>query len=758
MLMKKLFLIFVLIFSVFAEDIGERFAAPQPLRPLILSLSGGGARGLAHIGVLKYFDEVGIIPDTIVGTSMGAVVGALYASGYTATEIYNILKPLSKGNLLFGNANTKSMRNKRQETLVTLRLDSDFNIVLPKSLASPQLLDGILGASVISAQMSSGGNFDKLPIPLRIWTTNLSAGGSQMHREGDILQIMKASAAAPGLMPPVRIGDDWHIDGGLRANIPLLDSVKRHDNIVLAIDVTSDKGDVRHLNSIVDVITLAVAMGMNEAEIRNAGLADFIVSPLEEGISNTDFFLFEEIVQAGYIAAKIAVEGSPKLQSYKNRNKTIVIPPTEFYVKAIELEGLGRTREWYLNRILSMDLSRPMTQERIERVTRIAEATEFFESFHITGRNDTLTAVVLEKERRSLGLGVRVDNHNLAEILAVPRYDNILGLGLSAGGVFHFGYLRKKILGELNLTLPIKQSFNWFVDFSGYISSQRLVSRQVSDAAHHNDRQIISYSESDIAKNGINAITGFEFLNSVSIFGGFRNETYRSRQSQGGDVSFAFGDDNNKIRMIMTGVESDYRDDTYFPSSGGRHRFWLSNASGEWGSRDRFTTINGFTSFVIPLNCKHTLIPLIHGTWADNNLPSAMRYYIGGGRYEDITSATNILYTIPFAGVGNRGLFADNFIKLELCWRYQFTRRQPLYLSLFVNVGDLWNYDHYSGAGNTIREYFNDIPVGIETELAYRTIIGPIRFSWSRLVSGNFQESFDIKRSNIFRFSAGFDF
>ena len=749
--MKRIFLIFLIVFCTFADDFSDE-------KPLILSLSGGGARGLAHIGVLKYFDEVGIIPDTIVGTSMGAIVGTLYASGYSAREIYDILKPLSKGNLLYGNANSKSLRNKRQTTLVALRLDREFNVILPKGIASPQLLDGILGASVISAQMSSGGDFDKLPIPLRIWTTNLSAGGSQMHREGDILQIMKASSAAPGLMPPVRIGDDWHIDGGLRANIPLLDSIKRDGDFVFAVDVTSEKeNDGKRLNSIVDVIRLSVAMGMKESEIRNTGLADIVVVPLCEGIKNTEFFLFDELVEAGYIAAKIAVENSPEFQIYKNRDKIIARPPSEFFVSAIELDGLRRAREWYLQRILDMNLEKPMTEERIERITRIAEATEFFESFHITGHDDTLTAVVLEKERRSIGFGIRVDNHNLAEILAAPRYDNILGLGVSAGGIFHIGYLRKKILGEVVWTIPIKQSFNWYLDFNGYMSSQRLVSRQIDDTTH-TDKEIINYSESDITKNGINLISGFEFANSVAIFGGFRNEKYKSRQSKEGDVAFDFGEGNNKINMIITGIESDYRDDAYFPTSGGRQRFWLSGAAKEWGSRDRFFTINGFASFVIPINRAHTLIPLIHGTWADQELPSTMRHYIGGGRYEEFTSASNILYTIPFAGVENRGLFADNFFMFELCWRYQFTQRFPLYFSLFTNVGNIWNYYKNNDIGDAARDFFTNIPVGLETELAYRTIIGPVRLSWSRIIHGEFYENFNIKPKNVIRFSAGFDF
>jgi outer membrane protein assembly factor BamA len=136
-----------------------------------------------------------------------------------------------------------------------------------------------------------------------------------------------------------------------------------------------------------------------------------------------------------------------------------------------------------------------------------------------------------------------------------------------------------------------------------------------------------------------------------------------------------------------------------------------------------------------------------------------MRYYIGGARRERFVSATDILYTVPFAGVEDRGLFADNFFMFELCWRYQFSKKYPIYFSIFADGGNLWNYAKKSGSGEKMSEsFFRNLPVGIETELAMKIPVGPVRFSWSRLISGEFYENFGLSRKNIFRFSAGFDF
>ncbi|MCL1945697.1 MAG: patatin-like phospholipase family protein [Chitinivibrionia bacterium] len=750
--MKKIILIFALAFLGFAEE-----------KPFVLSLSGGGARGFAHIGVLKYFEESGVVPDTIIGTSMGAVIAALYACGYSAQEIYDMLKVLSNTDVLFQKTGAEFLRENRKASILNLKIDRSFNFVLPLGFISYKKLDEIIASKLISAQMKSGGDFDKLPIPLRIVTTDILQKRPQIHKSGDIFQITKASAAIPGILSPVKINDSWHVDGGFRANIPLLDSVKNDDIFTFAVNATSAEEKEININTFADVVVLSMTIGMDDEKSKNADFADIIISPLEnKNVKNYHFHLFDDIVKAGYESAKKAVENCDEMNVYKkNRKKTYQNGNGGFSVKDIKFDGLKKTNEEYLRGILWFDTNKKITEKKIERVIKTANSIDIFDDFYFTGSNDTLIATAREKDEFSVDIGVRFDNRNLMEMFVAPLFSNLFGFGISHGYEFQLGFLRKRMLADVSWYLPLSRSFLFSLGFSGYLSSQRLVSREVDDTTDV-DLSTIYYSESDIVKNGINLIGSFDFLNSASLFGGLRNERYSSTQSQTGDVEFSFSNQNNKITMFFAGIKADWRNDRYFPSHGGEHRFWLSGASDYFGSDRQFLTINGYLSFAIPIGERNTVVPFILGTWSDQTLPSVMRYYIGGSRGNNLASPANILNIVPFAGLRERELFADKFFMFQLCWRYQFTKKYPLYFSLFTDVGNIWNYSNplelYASQESIKESFFHNIPIGIESELGFKTPFGPIRFSYSRLITGEFYENFDIKRKNIFKFSAGFDF
>ena len=757
--MKKIILIFAFVFLGFAEK-----------KPLVLSLSGGGARGFAHIGVLKYFEERGVVPDTIIGTSMGAVVAALYSCGYLSDEIYDILRVFSYTDVLFQKPDAEFLRDNRSSSVLKLQIDKNLNFVLPLGFISSRKLDEIIAPKIISAQIKSGGDFDKLPIPLRIVTTDILQNKPQIHKSGDIYQTAKASAAVPGILPPVKLGGSWHVDGGLRANIPLLDDVKLGGSFVFAVNTTSDEEKEISVNTFADIVILSMTMGMEDEALRNAEFADIVISPLENmNIKNYHFHLFDDIFIAGYAAAKRAIENSDKMDVYMGNYRTFDKNDNGgFFAKGIKFDGLKKTKKGYLQRITSFNADEKITEKKIERIIKTANSIDFFDDFYFTSSNDTLIANVREKSGFGVDFGIRFDNRNLVEVFAVPLFNNLFGLGISQGYEFQLGFLRKKMLADISWYLPLNRSFLMSLGFSGYMSSQRLVSREVKDTAYEEnyavyaEKEIIYYSESDIVKNGINLVGSFDFLNSVSLFGGFRNEFYISKQSRIDDVEFDFTNQNNKIAMLFAGIKADWRDDRYFPSYGGEHRFWFSGASDYFASDYQFLTVNEYLSFVIPIGELHAIIPLVFGTWADQTLPNVMRYYIGGSRNADFVSPTNVLYTVSFAGLREREIFADNFFMFQLCWRYRFTKKYPLYFSLYADFGNTWNYsnvsERYVSRDGMAETFFHNIPIGVETELGLKTPFGPVRFSWSRLVAGKFYESFDIERKNIFKFSAGFDF
>jgi len=750
--MKTFFLIFIFVFLAFADK-----------KPLVLSLSGGGARGFAHVGVLKYFEEAQIVPDTIIGTSMGALVAALYACGYSAGEIYDILKRLSNTSVMFQRSGNGLGRRTGQAAILNFQIDENFDFMGSGGIMPFDVLDGKI-PKFLSSQMHSGGDFNKLAIPLRIATTNLSKIETTIHKSGDIFKAVKASSSVPGVFAPVKIGDDWHVDGGIRANIPLLDTVKNDDYFVLAVDITSEEKATTSINSVVDVVRILMTAGLDEAKKRNTYLADLVISPLEgTEIKNYHFHLFSEIVRLGYESAKNSLANIPEMDVYRGNERIIQRPDDKFWVEAVRTEGLKRTNERYLRRILDLDTQEQTTTQQVRRIRNTINAINVFDEVFITGLNDTLIVAVEEKKNFNIGFGIRVDNRNLVELLAAPVFNNIFGMGISHGYEFQIGYLRKKMVADLLWQMPLRSGFVYSMNANGYLSSYRLVSREIN-FIDNTTEETIYYSEADIVKNGINLIGGFDFANSISLFGGIRSEFYKSRHSASGDVGFDFANSDNRILMFYAGIKADNRNDVYFPSRGGEHAFWFSGTNRDLGSLKNFFTLNALSSFVIPVNDLHTMTPLFFGTFADQQLPDVMRYYIGGARREDFISSSNVLYAVPFAGVRDKGLSADNFLMARLRWTYQFTRKYPLYLSFLVDCGNLWNYtprrerELLRKSGEATPSFFSDIPVGMEAELALKTPVGPVRFSWSRLISGEFQENFGMERENIFRFSAGFDF
>ncbi|MDR0305013.1 MAG: patatin-like phospholipase family protein [Chitinispirillales bacterium] len=726
-------------------------------KPLVLSLSGGGARGFAHIGVLKYFEECGIVPDTIVGASMGAIVASLYSCGYSANEIHQILKPLSNPNYVYSSASqNKYSKNKRFKSVFSIKLDDKFYPIWQGSLVSPLLLDNLIGEKILDSQIKSGGDFDKLSIPLRIVTTDVSEAKSVIHKNGDILQLVKASSAVPGVMIPVKIGSNWHIDGGLKANIPLLENTENEFTAV--VDVTTKEDKKEKIYSIFDALTMSITVGMKEAEANNSHLADIIISPLAGmSIKNNDFYLLDSIVKLGYEEAKKTMEISKELNDYKNINE---IPENKIndniFVKNISIEGANNKKERYLHRVFDDYLNKEISIKKLNDITKFLNNREIFDEFYFTQTGDLLIAKVKEKEKLSFDIGIRFDNVNLTEIIIAPQYNDIFDCGISVTGKFQVGFLRRKIVGGILWDVPTKDKFNLSFSFDGHILSQRLISRQVDDTTDAN-KPVIYYSENDISKNGIDFVSRLGFTNNVSFLAGFYYDKYKKRESANSNIFFDFDAYKNKIEMFVAGIESDYRNDEYFPTTGGMQNlhFWMSDKL--FGSNESFFSINGHNSFVIPVGGQIVIIPSINYAWANKRLPLMIKHNINGERYNEFISSSDIFKTVNFAGLEKINVFADNIFVSELCFRYQFICGLPFYALFYADYGNLLNYDDF-GELKTDKSFFYDAPIGIEVELALQTFAGPVRFSWSRIVRGEFNENANINKKNVFKFSAGFDF
>lgn len=286
-MLKQLFLLGAMVLPFSAN------AAEAPDTCLVLS--GGGARGMAHVGVLKVLERERIPVDCIVGTSMGAVVGSLYASGYSATEVEALLKALDWDTMFSDvvDRTVYSPRRKEDDRSFLIRAAfglRDGSLQLPPSLFEGQRLSiALRGALMKSAGVE---NFDHLPIRYRAVGANLETGDAVIMNQGDLVNAVRASMAVPGVFPPVSYGDLSLIDGGVAMNLPIEAAQALGARRIIAVDIGAGlkKRDV--LTNPLSITDQMITALMQKETRRQTALLkpdDVLLVPALGDLSSADF-------------------------------------------------------------------------------------------------------------------------------------------------------------------------------------------------------------------------------------------------------------------------------------------------------------------------------------------------------------------------------------------------------------------------------------------------------------------------------------
>jgi len=280
----------------------------RDLQPRIgLALSGGGSRGLAHIGVLKVFEENHIPIDYIVGTSMGNVVGGLYASGYSADEIWQMMKSIRWEDIVQDQPPRVSLflsqKQVRDRQFLQFRL-KNFKPVIPSAISPGQQLYNYLSRFVLLAPFHAIRDYDDLKIPFRCIATDLVTGQKNVFNNGELAQVMLASSAIPLLFTPVLVDTSLFVDGGILENIPVTELKAKQLDLIIAVDTTSPlrpKEKIIYPWQLVDQVTTIMQRYQNQV---SRDEADILISPLLYNRTNTDFDSLESLFLAGITAAK----------------------------------------------------------------------------------------------------------------------------------------------------------------------------------------------------------------------------------------------------------------------------------------------------------------------------------------------------------------------------------------------------------------------------------------------------------------------
>lgn len=278
----------------------------QTRRPKIgLVLEGGGAYGLAHIGVLEWLEQHHVPVDMIAGTSMGGLVGGLYASGMTSSELREMVSHIDWDRVLNGEVPFRALSFRRKEDRLAYPNRLEFGlrggIHFPGGLNSGQEIDILLSRYTLGYPDLA--SFDDLPIPFRCVATELISGTQKVFDRGSLSDALRATMSLPAVFVPQTRDGKVYVDGGVVNNFPVDVAKRMGADITIAVHLSSGPVDAKELGSLLGVLGRTVSVVVSQTEMRTMQLADIVVVADLKGFSNTDYTKWEAIEEKGREAA-----------------------------------------------------------------------------------------------------------------------------------------------------------------------------------------------------------------------------------------------------------------------------------------------------------------------------------------------------------------------------------------------------------------------------------------------------------------------
>jgi NTE family protein len=381
------FVAFVILFLLFSDP----SLAVQRSRPTIgIALSGGSALGFAHIGVLRYLEEHHIPIDAIAGTSMGGLLGGLYATGHTAADLQKIVQEGDWDTLLRSTSHyeDRSVSEKQEWNRITgvYSIPLGGSLSLPSGIQAGQELVQLLSGE--TAAYWDIQDFDDLPIPFRCVATDLLSGEAFVLREGRLPQALRATMAIPGIFTPVEWKGRLLADGGLVNNLPTDVAKAMGADVVIGVTLRVAPTNVHELRTLTEVVRQSINIAVTQNEQRNRSIANIEIS-VELGNRNSlDFQETQSIIDAGYRAAaqneaalqQLSVSTAQWDEYLRQRaSRQRRIPASGRVVRvAAASAGIGKNATAELNRKIGAGISTKDLERMLTRLSATAALPNAF--------------------------------------------------------------------------------------------------------------------------------------------------------------------------------------------------------------------------------------------------------------------------------------------------------------------------------------------------------------------------------------------
>jgi NTE family protein len=392
----------------------------EPKRPRVaLVLSGGGARGLAHVGVLQVLEEMKVPVDCVVGTSMGALVGGTYAAGVRPAKMREALGKTDIESL-FDDPPLRSeipQRLKREDYKPLFDFTLGYNngeVQLPVGTAAGYKFELFLKQLVGAGASIAGIDFDQLPTPYRAIATDLENGHMRVFGSGDLPKVMRASMSLPAIVAPTMIDGSLYVDGGLVRNLPVDIGRQLCGDVIIAVNLGTPLLKRHQLRSVLDIASQSIHLMAEQNVQRSLGELtddDILIEPDLDGISSADFLDKDKIIERGVDAANLRASALSRLavapEAYDEwlaERKQREMPPVEITrIKVVVTEGFNASA---VEHDLKVKPGKEFSSETIdEDVSRMFGRADFsYLSYSVYPEEDGATAII-DAETKPWGPG-----------------------------------------------------------------------------------------------------------------------------------------------------------------------------------------------------------------------------------------------------------------------------------------------------------------------------------------------------------------
>lgn len=731
-------------------------------RPTVaLVLSGGGAKGAAHVGVIEYIEELGIPVDMVLGTSMGGLVGGLYALGYTVPEMDSLVRnmdwnwalsdKLSREYVSYSDSKYKEkyllaipfyyerdyykmkladehrFDDIRRHEVLHIGADNEGGADMLKNNLLGSLPSGYIYGQNVSNLISSltigyqdSTDFQSFPIPFACVATDMVSGKAKIWHSGKMNTAMRSTMSIPGIFAPVRTDGMVLVDGGMRDNYPTALAREMGADIIIGVDLSQDKRSYMQVNNIGDIIGQGIDMLGMDAFEKNVQIPDVKIKPYlpEYNMMSFSKQAIDTIIVRGRQAAEaqdsllrmVAVKTAGTYKA-EHKPKAFDFHADSLMIDEIEIKGVLAKEKLLLMDRMNLVPGQKISREGLDDMVARIYGTHCYDyvTYELLGSEEPFKLVINCKKGpvHQLGIGVRADTEEIVSVL--------VNLGINV----------HRLHGH-SFDLTGKISANPYVQAKWSYDVPQIPTVNASASFRWTNMGMLNFGTNNLSLNFFNARQEVYLSNMkwkfLDVRGGLRNDIFNIRNIKSSQIIDDYDTSNlsNDFVSLFVDGRTDTFDDGYFPTKGvnaGVSYAWTF--AGIPDMIHNFHTLQADAKVVVPGSDGFAFIPSFNCRFLmGRDIPLAYFNAIGGslpGRFVD--------QQLPFIGVTN--LVAMENIMTMFRTDFRFTLARNHYLTGIIN---------YVRSSDTFMEYGKGMGnFGAGVEYSFDTIFGPFsaNIHWS---------------------------